>query len=179
MGRFVLMTDAKSSSKSVDGAKSPGPDRSHQEESSTVEVEPLENIVAPDLNWTPEETERARKRYLLARFWISARGYWSRRGDRLAWPCSIGLLALIGLNVCFQYGINIWNRAIFDAIEQRDAHSVYFLSAVFPPLVLGSVVLVTVQVYVRMMIQRRWRFWLATALIARWLALLSTEPHRR
>jgi putative ATP-binding cassette transporter len=164
------MTDAKSSPKSVDGAKSPGPERSHQEKSSTVEVELPANIVEPDLDWTPEEAERARKRYLLARFWISARGYWSRRGDRFAWPCSIGLLTLIGLNVCFQYGINIWNRAIFDAIEQRDAHSVYFLSAVFPPLVLGSVALVTVQVYVRMMIQRRWRFWLATALIARWLA---------
>ncbi|MBB6486834.1 putative ATP-binding cassette transporter [Rhizobium lusitanum] len=77
---------------------------------------------------------------------------------------------MIGINVCFQYGINIWNRAIFDAIEQRNAHAVYFLSAVFPPLVLGSVALVTVQVYVRMMIQRRWRFWLTTALIARWLA---------
>ncbi|MBB3383703.1 putative ATP-binding cassette transporter [Rhizobium sp. BK609] len=107
---------------------------------------------------------------MLSRFWISARGYWSRRGDRFAWPCSIGLLALIGLNVCFQYGINIWNRAIFDAIEQRNAHAVYVLSAVFPPLVLGSVALVTIQVYVRMMMQRRWRFWLTTALIARWLA---------
>ncbi|WP_244530051.1 ABC transporter ATP-binding protein/permease [Rhizobium sp. NFR07] len=119
---------------------------------------------------TPEEAEQARKAYLLKRFWISARGYWSRRGDRFAWLASIVLLALIGLNVGFQYGINVWNREIFDAIEQRDASSVYYLGAVFPPLVLGSVTLVTIQVFVRMLIQRRWRSWLTKALIARWLA---------
>ncbi|WP_349962472.1 ABC transporter ATP-binding protein/permease [Rhizobium sp. ZPR3] len=163
------MTDAKSSPKLADDTKSADVERSPQEKSSTAEVELPPDIVEPDPDLTPEETERARKSYLLTRFWISARGYWSRRGDRLAWPCSIGLLSLIALNVCFQYGINIWNRSIFDAIEQRNAHTVYFLSVVFPPLVLGSVALVTIQVYVRMMIQRRWRFWLTTALIARWL----------
>ena len=42
---------------------------------------------------------------------------------------------LICLNVGFQYGINVWNRAIFDAIEQRNAPTVYFLSVVFLPLV--------------------------------------------
>jgi putative ATP-binding cassette transporter len=107
---------------------------------------------------------------LLTRFWISARGYWGRGGEWLAWPCSIGLLALIVTNVGFQYGINIWNRAIFDAIEQRNAHTVYFLSAVFLPLALGSVALVVTQVSLRMLIQRRWRSWLTTALIGRWLA---------
>lgn len=164
------MTDAKSNPKSVDDAKPADAESLHRGKSSTVEAEQPPDLVEPDPDLTPEQTEQARKRYLLSRFWISARGYWSRRGDRFAWPCSIGLLALIGLNVCFQYGINIWNRAIFDAIEQRNAHAVYVLSAVFPPLVLGSVALVTIQVYVRMMMQRRWRFWLTTALIARWLA---------
>lgn len=166
----MLMTDAKSSPKSVDDAKSADAERLHRGKSSAVEAERPPDLAEPDPHLTPEQTEQARKRYLLTRFWISARGYWSRHGDRFAWPCSIGLLALIGLNVCFQYGINIWNRAIFDAIEQRNAHAVYVLTAVFPPLVLGSVALVTIQVYFRMMIQRRWRFWLTTALIARWLA---------
>ncbi|MCZ3379114.1 MULTISPECIES: ABC transporter ATP-binding protein/permease [Rhizobium] len=180
------MTDAKSNPKSVDGAKSPGRERSRREKAPTIDVEPPANIIESDPDMTPEEAERARKGYLLARFWISARGYWSRRGDGFAWPCTIGLLALIGLNVCFQYGINIWNRAIFDAIEQRNAHTVYVLSAVFLPLVLGSVALVTVQVYIRMMIQRRWRSWLTTGLIARWLAngryyqlnLIGGEGHK-
>ncbi|MEF0944172.1 ABC transporter ATP-binding protein/permease [Rhizobium sp. BR 362] len=164
------MTDTKFNRKSVDGTERDGAEKSRQEKASTVEVASPPNVVEPDPTMTPDEAEQARKRYLLRRFWISARGYWSRSGDGLAWPCSIGLLILIGTNVGFQYGINIWNRAIFDAIEQRNASTVYFLSAVFLPLVLGSVALVTIQVYIRMMIQRRWRSWLTTAVIARWLA---------
>lgn len=147
-------------------AEKPVPDDAEPD----AEIEPVPDLVEPDHELTPEEAERVRKSYLLTRFWISGRGYWGRRGDRFAWPCSIALLALIGMNVGFQYGINVWNRGIFDAIEQRNGPNVYFLGALFPPLVLGSVVLVTAQVYVRMLIQRRWRSWLTKGLIARWLA---------
>lgn len=119
---------------------------------------------------TAEEAEQARRKYLLSRFWQSARGFWSRSGEKLAWPCSIALLTLLLTNVGFQYGINVWNRNLFDAIEQRDASTVYFLSAVFLPLVFGSMSLVVIQVFFRMMIQRRWRSWLTNAIIARWLA---------
>ncbi len=163
------MTNAKFDPKSVDGTQPHGAGKSHQEKVLT-EVAPPPNAVEPDRELTPQEAEQARKKYLLTRFWTSARGYWGRGGDRLAWPSSIGLLTLIGINVGFQYGINVWNRGIFDAIERHDAGTVYFLSAVFLPLVLGSVALVTVQVSVRMMIQRRWRSWLTTAVIGRWLA---------
>lgn len=134
------------------------------------EAGPPPDAVEPDSQLTPEEAEQARKKYLLRRFWISGRGYWSRHGDKLSWPLTIGLLVLIGVNVGFQYGINVWNRNIFDAIEKRDAHTVYFLSAVFVPLVLGSMSLVVAQVYLRMAMQRRWRSWLTTSVIARWLA---------
>jgi len=131
---------------------------------------PPPEAAEPDPELSPEEAERARKKYLLRRFWISGRGYWGLRGDRLAWPLTIGLLTLICVNVGFQYGINRWNRAIFDAIEQRDAHTVYVLSAIFLPLVAGSISLVVAQVYLRMTMQRRWRSWLTTAVIQRWLA---------
>ena len=88
-----------------------------------VEPPPPE-VLEPDPDLTPEEAEQARKDYLLTRFWISARGFWGKAGDRLAWLFSIGLLLLIVANVGFQYGINVWNRAIFDAIEKRDAATV-------------------------------------------------------
>lgn len=177
------MSEAKSKPRSVDGARSreaqtPRQEKSSEEKASTAEAAsevigeaaPPPEAVEPDPQLTPEEAERARKKYLLRRFWISARGYWSRRGDSFAWPLTIGLLILICVNVGFQYGINVWNRAIFDAIEQRNARTIYFLSAVFVPLVLGSGSLVVAQVYLRMTIQRRWRSWLTTSVIARWLA---------
>ena len=97
-----------------------------------VEPPPPE-LVEPDPEMTPEEAEQARKDYLLTRFWISARGFWGRSGDRLAWAFTIGLLLLIVGHVGFQYGINVWNRAIFDAIEKRDSATVFYLSAVFFP----------------------------------------------
>src|SRR5262245_23132943 len=136
------MSEVESKPKSVDEVEPRDAEKPRQKTESTVDAAsevvgqaaPPPDAVEPDPELTPEQAEQARKRYLLTRFWISARGYWSRRGDRLAWLCTIGLMILIGINVGFQYGINVWNRAIFDAIEQRNAHTVYFLSAVFLPL---------------------------------------------
>ncbi|MGV4793259.1 ATP-binding cassette domain-containing protein [Rhizobium sp. F40D2] len=169
------MSGAKLKPKSVDDTEPQGSETAAEEQSSTAEAVPPPDVPPPDIiepgpELTPEEAEQARKKYLLKRFWISARHYWGRGGDKLAWPCTLGLLALIGINVGFQYGINLWNRGIFDAIERHDAGTVYFLSAVFVPLVLGTVAVVTTQVALRMMIQRRWRSWLTTAVIGRWLA---------
>jgi putative ATP-binding cassette transporter len=77
---------------------------------------------------------------------------------------------LIVATVGVQYGINVWNRAIFDAIEKHDARAVFHLSGIFFPLAIGSVVLGVMQVFVRMAIQRRWRAWLTHAVLTRWLA---------
>src|SRR4051812_22451323 len=130
---------------------------------------PPPELVEPDPELSPDEAEQARKDYLLTRFWISARGFWGRNGDRLAWLYTIGLGVLIVLTVGFQYGINVWNRAIFDAIEKREASTVFHLTAVFFPLAIGSIVLGVAQVFARMGIQRRWRAWLTGSVISRWL----------
>lgn len=134
-----------------------------------VEPPPPE-LVEQDPQLTPEEAEQARKRYLLTRFWISARGFWGKSGDKLAWAFTIGILLLVVTNVGFQYGINVWNRAIFDAIEKRNADAVLHLSAVFFPLAIGSVLLGVAQVYARMGTQRRWRAWLTNSVVSRWLS---------
>ncbi|HET7885855.1 MAG TPA: ABC transporter ATP-binding protein/permease [Bradyrhizobium sp.] len=158
--------------------RAPSPQDHSDEKAPIVEVvaeggevePPPPEIVEPDPELTPEEAEEARKGYLLTRFWISARGYWGRNGDRFAIPFSAALLVLIAGTVGFQYGINVWNRAIFDAIEKRDAAVVYHLTAMFFPLAIGSLALGVAQVFVRMSIQRRWRTWLTTSVISRWLA---------
>src|SRR3989440_1758006 len=159
---------SKVAAKSKPSSKN-SPDAGAAEDGDGVEPSPPD-VVEPDPDLSPEEAEQARKDYLLTRFWISARGYWSKNGDRLAWLFSIGLLLLIVGHVGFQYGINVWNRAIFDAIEKRDSATVYYLAAVFFPLAIGSVLLGVAQVFARMGIQRRWRAWLTNAVISRWLA---------
>src|SRR5262245_46377739 len=66
-----------------------------------------------------ESLDQIRRRYLLRRFWLSAKGFWGRNGAKLAWPFSITLAALIVIDVSVQYGINVWNRHIFDALEKK------------------------------------------------------------
>src|SRR5881392_2290147 len=124
------------------------------EAGDSVEPPPPE-LIEKNPELSPEQAEQARKDYLLTRFWISARGFWGKNGNRLAWVFSVGLATLIVVNVGFQYGINVWNRAIFDAIEKRDSATVFYLSTVFFPLAIGSVTLAVAQVFTRMAIQRR------------------------
>jgi putative ATP-binding cassette transporter len=138
------------------------------EDGHLVEPAPPE-VVDADPNLSPLEAEQARKDYLLTRFWISAKNFWGNNGDPLAWLFSIALLTLIIGYVGFQYGINVWNRAIFDAIEKRDSSTVFHLAALFFPLAIGSVGLAVAQVFARMGIQRRWRAWLTSAVLTRWL----------
>ncbi|MBR1196294.1 ABC transporter ATP-binding protein/permease [Bradyrhizobium sp. AUGA SZCCT0240] len=166
------------SSKKSAAAKQAAAEESAAEKAEIIDVvaedgdrvdPPPPEVVEPDPELSPEEAEQARKDYLLTRFWISARGYWGKSGDRLAWFFSIGLLILIVVNVGFQYGINVWNRAIFDAIEKRESATVFYLSAVFFPLAIGSVLLGVAQVFARMGIQRRWRGWLTSSVMTRWL----------
>jgi putative ATP-binding cassette transporter len=138
------------------------------ETGKTIDAPPPE-ILETDPGLSPEEAEQIRRHYLLKRFWISAKGFWGVAGGSLAWVLTGGLLVLIFLQLSFQYGINLWNRAIFDALEKRDAAVVLHLTAVFFPLAIGSVLLGVIQIYTRMGIQRRWRAWLTSSVISRWL----------
>ena len=117
-----------------------------------------------------ESLDQVRRRYLLGRFWLSAKGFWGRNGAKFAWPLSIALLVLIVIDVSVQYGINVWNRHIFDALEKKDSPVVFNLIAIFIPLGIGSVVVNVFMVYVRMNLQRRWRAWLNDAVLDRWIA---------
>ena len=164
---------ARKSSKSRSPAKNVG-DKSSEAlvadvaESAKIEPPPP-GVAEPDETMSPEEMEKARRRYLLKRFWMSARGFWGNSGHRIAWFGSVGLLLLIVFYVAVQYGINLWNRKIFDAIEKRDSATVLWLSAAFFPLAFTSVALGVAQVFARMGIQRRWRAWLTDNVVSRWL----------
>jgi putative ATP-binding cassette transporter len=136
----------------------------------------LRSQSAPDVDETivsldPESgiTDQLRRRLLLRRFWQSAAGFWGAAGGRRSRLLTGAILLLILLTLTVSYGMNIWNRAIFDALEQRDATTVFFLSMVYFPLLAASVCLVVAQVYARMATQRRWREWLTHHLLDRWL----------
>jgi putative ATP-binding cassette transporter len=107
---------------------------------------------------------------MLRRFWITGLGYWRLGGgERSAWVLTGGLFVLVLLNLGTSYGMNLWNRAIFDALEQRNSPEVLWQATLYLPLIAISVAVVMLIVYARMTIQRLWRAWLNRRVLDRWL----------
>jgi putative ATP-binding cassette transporter len=117
----------------------------------------------------PELSESERRRLLLRHFLATSGQFW--RGPRRlqAWMLTAGLVAIIVAVVGAAYAMNVWNRAIFDALEQRNAPAVGSLALIYIGILAVSVAFSIVQVYLRTAMQRRWRRWVTTHIIDRWL----------
>jgi hypothetical protein len=107
------------------------------------DFEDAENIkdarrITPALEPANQAEDPLKRRLLLRRFWKGASGFWLKGGGRLSWVLPATILATVLLSLATSYGINIWNRAIFDALERRDAGTVVFWSVVYFPLLAAS-----------------------------------------
>jgi putative ATP-binding cassette transporter len=117
------------------------------------------------------DVTRARdRRYLLAVFWDAALGFWRRGAGPMAWLLTFAVVGLAFIGLGLQYRLNVWYRAMFDALEQRDAGAVLRQTLVFLPLTIGNVALAAVAVRARMTLQRRWRAWFNAHALDRWLS---------
>jgi len=108
-------------------------------------------------------------RYLLARYWEAAFGFWRTDARRTAWLLTIAVFSIALLNLGLGLLLNIWNRVMFDGLENRDMRTVVFQSIVFLPLVLGSLAMAVADTYSKMSLQRRWRAWLNGHVLEHWL----------
>jgi vitamin B12/bleomycin/antimicrobial peptide transport system ATP-binding/permease protein len=115
------------------------------------------------------DTSERKSRELLRRFWNSAAGFWGQYGTPVSWFLSGALLFIVLLNLAASYGVNVWHRVIFDALQASDSDTVLLLSMLYVPLLVASVFLSVMQTCARMTMQRRWRAWLNNLLIDRWL----------
>ena len=116
------------------------------------------------------KVKREQQKPLVRRFWRTARGFWSsQRSWKVAWLMTACLIALVIAQLVFQYQLNVWNKAIFDALEKKDSATVLHQALVFVPLAAGSIAVAVCIVYARMRTQRRWRAWLTEHTITRWL----------
>ncbi len=155
---------AKSSSEKIaDADKAPPGEFSETEQSQEFEDK------MKGLEEAGEDTEKLRRQYLLTRFWQTAFAFWGQWGNRIAWMLSATLLLIVLLNIAAAYGMNLWNRAIFDALEKKDSATVFQLALIYFAILIISVSVGVAQVYARMTFQRRWRKWLTDNLVARWL----------
>src|SRR5215216_6141616 len=89
----------------------------------------------------PTETTTDDRRYLLGLFWDAALGFWRRGSSPVAWTLTITVvvLALVGLGI--QYQLNVWYRAMFDALDQKNPDAVLRQSLIFLPLTFANVAL--------------------------------------
>ena len=117
-----------------------------------------------------EAPDNAARKRLLRRFWHVARGFWGWKADRRAWPLTIALLVIALAQLFVQYRINVWNRNLFDALEQKDAAQTLYQALIYFPLLAAGVLIAVVNVYGKMTMQRLWREWLTNHLLDRWLS---------
>jgi vitamin B12/bleomycin/antimicrobial peptide transport system ATP-binding/permease protein len=83
---------------------------------------------------TRGKQEQLKRRYLIRRFWRSGIVFWRGKTARHACLLTGGLLIVILLNLAVQYGINVWNRTFFDALEKRDSVVALTQAMIFPAL---------------------------------------------
>ena len=105
---------------------------------------------------------------LLARFWQSASRFW--REDRSsAWVLALFLAGIVLLQLLLQVLLNLWNLRFFDALERRDAQTLWFQAQIFFPLAAASILLAATSVWGRMRTQRSWREALTGHVLGKWL----------
>jgi putative ATP-binding cassette transporter len=118
---------------------------------------------------TPEE-EAAVQEGFLRRFWRLARGYYAGEERRTAWMLTAGVVGLTLVQIAIQVRFNLWNRDFFNALEARDRGAFFGQMGTFLLLTVASMVVAVFQLYVRQLLQLRWREWLVFRLQGRWLA---------
>lgn len=110
-----------------------------------------------------------RRRYLLARYWEAALGFWREDARRTAWLLTIAVFTIALVNLGLAYRMNVWNRVMFDALEKRDSAAVFRQSLILFPLVLATVAMGCANTFSKMTLQREWRSWLNSHVLDQWL----------
>jgi putative ATP-binding cassette transporter len=89
---------------------------------------------------------------------------WMARG------LAIGVIGLSLLQIAVQIRINLWNKSFFDALEAKDWPAFIATMWLFALLASASMGIAVYQVYLKQLLQLRWRRWLTARLVDGWLA---------
>ena len=103
------------------------------------------------------DDKRPYPRGSLRAYWRLAGNYWKGPTAIQAWSLTLLSLVLIVGNIVVQYGINLWNRAFFNALQQRDQTFAYQAIAIFLVLAFAAALVAVLQLVFRMRLQILWR----------------------
>lgn len=114
-------------------------------------------------------TNDARPAPFLRRFWPLMGPFFFGRAGRVPPLLALALFLLTLLQVGVQVRFNLWNRDFFNALEARDSSAFMTQLGVFALLAVAAMVVAVYQIYIKQLIQLRWRAWLTDRLAAAWL----------
>ena len=135
---------------------------------------PVPDSPAPEFSSTPDPAARvsrddARSRLRLADTWRLLKPYWVSRDGRAGLALLAGVialnLALVGVNVW----LTNWNRVFYNALEAHDFPAFKQQLLAFCAIAAVFIVVSIFKQYYTMMLQMRWRTWLTTDFLSRWL----------
>ncbi len=111
----------------------------------------------------------AAKRRFLHDLWTLTKPYWKseeRLKSGLLLAVIIGMsLGIVFLNVLF----NEWNRLFYNSLQDKDLQAFFRLFGRFAILATAFIIVAVYQIYLRQMLQIRWRRWLTDRYVGRWL----------
>jgi putative ATP-binding cassette transporter len=125
-------------------------------------------MAAPAAELFTQKTDRSFAR--VRRFWTTAREYWRPGRSRLAWPLTVSLGAVVLASLAITYGLNLWNRHFFDALQAKDTSVALHQGLMFPVWVGAYLAMCVFAMWARMTMQRTWRAFVNDRLLDRWLA---------
>lgn len=89
------------------------------------------------------------------------------------WKARALLTAIVALNLASVYMLvlmNDWNRLFYDALQQKDQAVFWAQLGRFTYLAFGLIVIGVYKFYITQLLQVRWRAWMTTHYLGRWLS---------
>ncbi len=109
-------------------------------------------------------------RATVRQIWTLSRPYWQSEERASAW---LLLLVVVGLNLGLVYLLvllNAWNNAFYNSLQDRDFGAFKAQLVKFAWLAFVYIAVYVYQIYLRQMLQIRWRRWLTGRFLDDWLA---------
>jgi ABC-type uncharacterized transport system fused permease/ATPase subunit len=102
--------------------------------------------------------------------WRLAKPYWKSEERWSAWALLLGVITLNLGNVYISVRINEWNKAFYNALQAFNGAAFFRQLGIFAILVAAAIAMSVYALYLKQMLQIRWRRWLTRKYLAAWLA---------
>src|SRR6516165_251154 len=102
--------------------------------------------------------------------WRLAKPYWKSEERSSAWALLLGVITLNLGNVYISVRINEWNKAFYNALQAFNGAGFFRQLGIFGILVAAAIAMSVYALYLKQMLQIRWRRWLTRKYLAAWLA---------